>query len=93
MDEFRRKMQPGEALSIFVHVLKKLLEQATPRLDKKGQDQLLLHQFLAVIPDAVSRQLRATGETKMLDAAVVWARLLMTFDDHGQAAAVAEGPS
>ena len=39
----------------------------------------------------MSRQLRATGETKTLDAAVVRVRLLMTIDDHGQAAAVAEG--
>ena len=61
-----------------------------PGLDKKGRDQLLLHQFLAGMPDAVSRQLRATGETKTLDAAVVRARLLMTIDNHGQAAAVAE---
>ena len=73
MDEFdRRKMRPGEVLSIFVHDLKNLLEQAMPRLDIKGRDQLLLHQFLAGIPDAVSKQLSATGKTKMLDAAVVW---------------------
>lgn len=94
LDEFhRRKMRPGEALSVFVHDLKKLLEQAMPGLDKTARDQLLLHQFLAGVPDAVSRQLRATGETKTLDAAVVRARLLMTIDDHGQAAAVAEGPT
>ena len=91
LDEFhRRKMRPGEALSIFVHDLKKLLEQAMLGLDKKSRNQFLLHQFLAGMPDAVSRQLRATGEIKTLDAAVVRARLLMTIDDHGQAAAVAE---
>ena len=94
LDEFhRRNMRPGETLSVFVHDLKKLLERAIPGLDKKGRDQHLLHQFLAGIPDAVSRQLRATGETKTLDAAVVQARLLMTIDDHGQAEAVAEGPT
>ena len=94
LDEFhRRKLRPGEALSVFVHALKKLLEQAMPGLDKPARDQLLLHQFLAGAPDAVSRQLRATGEIKTLDAAVARARLLMTIDDHGQAAAISEKTS
>ena len=30
----QRKLRPGEALSVFVHDLKKLLEQAIPGLDK-----------------------------------------------------------
>ena len=35
LDDFhQRKLQPGESLSVFVHVLKKLLEQAIPSLDK-----------------------------------------------------------
>ena len=38
LDEFRRrKMQPGEALSVFVHDLKKLHEQAMPGLDKRAE--------------------------------------------------------
>ena len=91
LDDFhRRKLRPGEALSVFVHAMKKLLEQAMPSLDKSARDQLLLHQFLAGLPDNVSRQLRATGEIKALDVAVVRARLLMTIDGHGQAAAVAD---
>ena len=95
LDEFhRRKMRPGEALSVFVHDLKKLFEQAMPGLDDKpARDQLLLHQFLVGVPDAVSRQLRATGEIKSLDVAVARARLLMTIDEHGQTAAVTEGPT
>ena len=94
LDEFhRRKLRPGEALSVFVHELKKLLEQAMPGLDKPARDRLLLHQFLAGALDAVSRQLRATGEIKTLDAAVARARLLMTIDNHGQAAAISEKPN
>ena len=93
LDEFqRRKLRPGETLSVFVHAMKKLLEQAMPSLDKSARDQLLLHQFLAGLPDNVSRQLRATGEIKALDVVVVRAWLLMTIDGHGQAAAVADKP-
>jgi len=62
-----------------------------PGLDKPAQDQLLLHQFLVGIPDAVSQQLRATGEIKSLDVAVAQARIPMTIDKHGQAAAITEG--
>ena len=36
----------------------------------------------------MSQQLRATGETLKLEAAMTWARLLLTIDDHGQTAAV-----
>ena len=94
LDDFhQRKLQPGESLSVFVHVLKKLLEQAMPSLDKPARDQLLLHQFLPGIPDSVGRQLRATGEIKTLDAAVARARLLISIKDHGQTAAVAKEPS
>ena len=53
----RRKLQPGEAISVFVHDLKKLLEQAMLGLEKPAQDTLLLHQFLAGIPENVSPQL------------------------------------
>ena len=83
----------GEALAVFVHDLKKLLKQAMPGLDAPGREQLLLHQFLAGIPESVSRQLRATGKIKALDSAVTRARILMTIDDHRQAAALTEGPT
>lgn len=94
MDEFhRRKLRPGEALSVFVHDLKKLLDQAMPTLNKAGREPLLLHQFLAGVPDTVSRQLRATGETTTLDAAVARTRLLMNIESHGQVAAVSNDTS
>ena len=44
LDEFhRRKLRPGEAVSVFVHVLKRLLEQAMPGLDKPVGEKLILH--------------------------------------------------
>ena len=94
LEEFhRRKLRPGESLSVFVHSGKNLLDQATPELEKTARDQLLLHQFLAGIPNAVSRQLRAAGEIKTLDAAITRTRLLMTIDDFGSGtAAIAEKP-
>ena len=39
----RRKLRPGEVLSVFVHDMKKLLEQAMPGLDKPACDQLLIY--------------------------------------------------
>ena len=94
LDEFHhRKLRPGEALSIFVHDLKKLLTQATPGLDKVVQENLILHQFLAWLPDAMSKQLRATGEVQKLDDTVARTRLLITIDEQDQSAAVPEKPS
>lgn len=88
-----RTLQPGEALAVFVHELKKLLEQAMPDLGPQARDQLVLHQFLAGLPVSVSRQLRATGEAQTLQAAVERARLLMVIDDKGPVAAVADQPN
>lgn len=84
----RRRLRPGEALSIFLHDLKKLLNQAMPDIDATARGQLLLHQFLAGLPDSISKQLRATGETTDLDKTVERARLLMALDDREQAAVV-----
>ena len=94
LDEFhRRKLLPGEALSVFVQHLKKLLLQAMPALDTTTRDQLLLRQFVAGLPQAVSWQLRATGQAKDLAATMERARLLISLDDQGQTATVREGPS
>ena len=83
LDEFhQRKLRPGEPLSVFVHDSKKLLEHAMPELkDSATRKQLLLHQFLAGLPQEVSRQLRAAGETKDLDTVVERARLLLALNE------------
>ena len=59
-----------------------------PKVEKVVRDQLLLHQFLTGLPDAVSRQIRATGDVKTLDAAVERSRLLMALRDSSHTAAV-----
>ena len=64
-----------------------------PELDAAARDRLLLHQFLGGIPTAVSRLLRATGETKTLAVAVERARLLLALDERNQTAAVSHTTS
>ena len=81
LDRFNRRfMLPGETLNLYVHELKRLLQQAMPDLQGAAKEQLLLHQFLTGLPPAVSRQLRSTGETTELEATVQRARLIMTVE-------------
>lgn len=81
LDDFhRRKLRPGEALSLYVHDLRKLLTHALPNMEQAAKEPLLVHQFLAGIPDAIAKQLRASGEVTTLDTAITRARLLMTID-------------
>ena len=55
LEEFhQRKLHPGEALPLFIHDLKKLLDRAMPDVDATARGQLLLHQFQAGLPAAVS---------------------------------------
>ena len=44
-DFHKRMLHPGEALSVYVHELKRLLEQALPDADANTSKQLLLHQL------------------------------------------------
>lgn len=92
LDEFhKRRLHPGESLSLFVYHLKKLLDQAMPGMDATARQQLLLHQFLGGLPVSVSKQIRAAGDVKDLDKAVERARLLMTIEgEQAPAAAVTE---
>ena len=62
----QRKMVLGEAQPVFLHDLKQLLEQAMSGLDSSAKEHLLLHQFVAGIPLATRKQLRATGSTTEL---------------------------
>ena len=93
LDDFhRRKLRPGEAVSLFVHNLRKVLSHALPEAGQGAKEPLLLHQFLAGIPEPIARQLRASGEVTTLDKAITRARLLMTIDA-GPVAAVEEKSS
>ena len=90
MDGFlKRSLRSGEALSLYLYELKRLLDQAMPGLDATARSPLLLHQFMEGIPTVVSRQLRAAGDVKELDTALERARTLMTLEDQGNARPVA----
>ena len=87
-----RTMWPGEAVTLYLYDLKRLLQQAMPGLAKIALQPLLLHQFLLGLPDAISQQLRASGDTKDLNK-VQRAKMLMTVMEQGQAAALATTPT
>ena len=59
---------------------------AIPSLNKEAKDPLLLHWFLAGLPEAVTQQLRVSREVKTLEAAITRARLLMAMDSQPVAA-------
>eukprot|EP00731_Ephydatia_muelleri_P000732 Em0001g732a len=87
LEKFRqRKMFPGEALPVFLHDIKQLLEQAMPGLDAKAKEQLLLHQFVAGLPPAISKPLRAAGNTTDLRSTVERAKLLNAQENKQQTA-------
>ena len=51
LDDFhKRVLHPGESLSLHVHELKQLLNQAMLDISAQTMEQLLLHQFLLVCP-------------------------------------------
>ena len=89
MDDFHHHwLLLGESLSVFIHELKRLMDQAMPDADAQTRKQLLIHQFLTGIPVEVSKQLRATGEIEDLDRLIQQAKLLMTLDCREKTAAV-----
>ena len=55
-----RKLHPGETALLYVHELKRLLEDAMPYLDADSQDRILFQQLLAAgLPEDCSRALNA----------------------------------
>ena len=94
LEEFhKRTLKLNEPLSLFTNDLKKLLEQAMPGIDDNAREQLLIHQFIAGLPEPIAMQIRATGDVKKLASTVEKARLLMTVSKHGQTAAITERTS
>ena len=55
-----------------------------PGMDDDARGQLLVHQFLTGIPQTVSTQIRASGETLTLEKVVERARLLMTIREYNE---------
>ena len=75
-----RKLQPGEALSLFLQDLKQKFQLAMPDVTGAAREQLLLHQFVAGLPVSVSKQLRAAGDVTRIETAMERARLLMALE-------------
>ena len=75
-------------MSVYVHDLKRLLNQA---LEANARKQFVLHQFISGLPTHVSTQIRAMGDTKALDATVEKARLLMAIGSQAPSPAAAVG--
>ena len=61
-----------------------------PKLEARGLEQLLLHQFLAGLPNAVCRQLRAMGDAKELSSTLERAKLLMSLEEENPVANVSQ---
>eukprot|EP00731_Ephydatia_muelleri_P003131 Em0001g3131a len=91
MDGFLKcRLRSGEALSLYLYELKRLLDQAMPGLDATARSPLLLHQFMEGLPTVVSKQLRAAGDVKDLDTALERARTLMTLEEGSTTVAAME---
>jgi len=75
-----RHLIPGESLPLFVHELKKLMEQAMSKANFPARQQLLILQFLT---DVVSKQLRATEDIDDLDKLIQHTKLLITIGAQG----------
>ena len=69
-DFYKHRLHPSEPISVYVHELKKLLDQAMPELDKSAREQPLLHQFITEIIPHVSRAIRAAADVSSFDKAV-----------------------
>ena len=87
-DFHARRLHPGESLSVFLHELKRLLDQAMPEAEAATRTQLVLHQFITGLPVHVSKQLRATGEVSDLDKVLERAQLLLTIEKQEKSAAI-----
>ena len=73
LEEFhQRKLHPGEALPLFIHDLKKLLDRAMPDVDATARGQPLLRQFLAGLPAAVSTKWYTIGTLHRYVSIVWW---------------------
>ena len=56
LDSFhKQRLHPGEPISVYVHELKRLVSQTMPELVGGPRNQLLLHQFLSVIPEDITK--------------------------------------
>ena len=73
----KRRLLPGESPRMFLHNLRRTLVVAMPDLEDVSREKLLLHHFIAGLPDPYARQLRVIPEIKTLADALCRAQLLM----------------
>ena len=83
-----RWLRPGESLSVFLHELKQLLDQAMPEAEAATRTQLVLHQFITGLPVHFSKQLRASGEVSNLHKVLERTQLLLTIEKQKKSAAI-----
>ena len=81
-------MLSGEAVSPYPFELKRLLDQAIMGLANDARDRLLIHQFLVGLPESVSRQLRAIGDTGNLDRLAERAKIMITAMEQERVSAI-----
>ena len=89
-DFHRRKLQPSDSPSVYLHDLKRLLDQALPDPKANARKQVV-HQFMSGLPTNISAQLKPTGDAKELDSTAEKARLLLAIDSQTPPPTVAVG--
>ena len=87
-DFHARQLRPGESLSVFLHNLKQLLDQAMQGAEANARTQLVLHQFIIGLPTNISKQLHATDEVGDLDKVLERVQLLLTIEKQKKSAAI-----
>ena len=73
----KRQLLPGESPRMFLHSLKRLLNAAMPELEDASKEKLLLHHFIAGLPEQCARQLRILPEIKTTADALRRAQLII----------------
>ena len=62
LDNFHhRNLRPGEAISLYVHNLRKLLTHILPNLEQAAKEPLLLHKFFEGIPKSYHEAAKSIG--------------------------------
>ena len=75
------KLQLGESVSVYLHDLKQLLDQALPDLEANARKQIVLYQFMWELTSNISAQLRVIGDMKEFETTIEKARLLLVTGD------------
>ena len=83
----------GESVEMNLYELKRLLQQIMLELSEDDSQQLLVHQFLIGLPEPVSPQLWAVGNTTNIQQFVKHAKVLMIVDASSKEVAAVQSKS